>query len=79
MADKWYIDENANNGYPYIDEMPLTTAATKIFEEPKPWWVWKINEEINDGYPYITFNKDYIPPEPIKERIYIKYVKVSGE
>ena len=73
----WIITEGINNGYPYLDDVPL--PAETVFTEPYPRWIWRIDPFYNDGYPYLIglrppeYHVD--PPEyhvdPVKQKSYI--------
>lgn len=66
----WIITDGINNGYPYLDDVPLPTTTT--ITEPYPRWVWRIDPFYNDGYPYLIGLR---PPEyhvdPVKQKTYI--------
>ena len=58
----WIITEGINNGYPYLDDVPLPSET--VLTEPYPRWIWRIAPFYNDGYPYlIGLRPPYVIPD----------------
>lgn len=66
----WIITDGVNNGYPYLDDVPLPTGTT--ITEPYPRWIWRIDPFYNDGYPYlIGLRPPDVHVDPVKQKSYI--------